>query len=34
MNRTWAIESTFSNTGAVSDHRLPLRSEYGLPHSG
>jgi MoCo/4Fe-4S cofactor protein with predicted Tat translocation signal len=31
MNRTWAVESTFSNTGAVADHRLPLRSEYGLP---
>ena len=31
MNRTWAVESVFSNTGAVADHRLPLRSEYGLP---
>jgi molybdopterin-containing oxidoreductase family iron-sulfur binding subunit len=31
MNRLWSVESVFSNTGAVSDHRLPLRSEYGLP---
>jgi molybdopterin-containing oxidoreductase family iron-sulfur binding subunit len=31
MNRLWAVESVFSNTGAIADHRLPLRSEYGLP---
>ena len=31
MNRLWSIESIFSNTGAISDHRLPLRSELGLP---
>ncbi len=30
MNRLWSIESTFTNTGAMADHRLPLRSEYGL----
>jgi len=31
MNRLWAAESTFSHTGAMADHRLPIRSEHGLP---
>ncbi len=31
MNRLWSIESTFTNTGAMADHRLGLRSEHGLP---
>ncbi|MBS1123330.1 MAG: molybdopterin oxidoreductase, iron-sulfur binding subunit [Deltaproteobacteria bacterium] len=31
MNRLWSIESTYTNTGAMADHRLPLRSEFGLP---
>jgi len=30
MNRLWSVESTFSNTGAMADHRLGLRSEHGL----
>ena len=31
MNRLWSVESTMSNTGAMADHRLALRSELGLP---
>jgi len=31
MNRLWAVESIYSSTGAVADHRLPLRSEHVLP---
>jgi molybdopterin-containing oxidoreductase family iron-sulfur binding subunit len=31
MNRLWTIESLFTNTGAMADHRLALRSELGLP---
>src|SRR4051812_2695348 len=31
MNRLWAIESVFTNTGAMADHRLALRAELGLP---
>jgi len=31
INRLWAIESVFSSTGALADHRLPLRSELILP---
>jgi molybdopterin-containing oxidoreductase family iron-sulfur binding subunit len=31
MNRLWSIESVFTNTGAMADHRLALRSELGLP---
>jgi molybdopterin-containing oxidoreductase family iron-sulfur binding subunit len=31
MNRLWSVESVMSNTGALADHRLPLRSEHGLP---
>ena len=29
--RLWSVESTFSRTGGVADHRLPLRSELILP---
>ncbi|MEZ4361792.1 MAG: TAT-variant-translocated molybdopterin oxidoreductase [Kofleriaceae bacterium] len=31
MNRLWSVESTFTSTGAMADHRLPLRSELVLP---
>jgi molybdopterin-containing oxidoreductase family iron-sulfur binding subunit len=31
MNRLWAIESLFTNTGAMADHRLALRAELCLP---
>jgi len=31
MNRLWTVESQFSNTGAMADHRLPVRSEHVLP---
>jgi molybdopterin-containing oxidoreductase family iron-sulfur binding subunit len=31
MNRMWSVESTMTNTGAMADHRLALRSELGLP---
>ncbi len=31
MNRLWSIEATFTNTGALADHRLPMRAEFGLP---
>jgi molybdopterin-containing oxidoreductase family iron-sulfur binding subunit len=31
MNRLWSVESVMSNTGALADHRLPMRSELGLP---
>jgi molybdopterin-containing oxidoreductase family iron-sulfur binding subunit len=31
MSRIYAVESHFSTTGGVADHRLPLRSELVLP---
>jgi molybdopterin-containing oxidoreductase family iron-sulfur binding subunit len=31
INRLWSVESTFSHTGAMADHRLAVRSEHGLP---
>ncbi|HVK88358.1 MAG TPA: TAT-variant-translocated molybdopterin oxidoreductase [Kofleriaceae bacterium] len=31
MNRLWSVESTYSNTGAMADHRLGLRSDLALP---
>ena len=31
MNRLWSIESNLTNTGAMADHRLGLRSELALP---
>jgi molybdopterin-containing oxidoreductase family iron-sulfur binding subunit len=31
MSRLYAIESMFTSTGAVADHRLPIRSELILP---
>jgi MoCo/4Fe-4S cofactor protein with predicted Tat translocation signal len=31
MNRLWSIESVFTGTGALADHRLALRTELGLP---
>jgi molybdopterin-containing oxidoreductase family iron-sulfur binding subunit len=31
MNRLYAVEATFTSTGAVADHRLPLRAELVLP---
>ncbi|MDB4961358.1 MAG: molybdopterin oxidoreductase, iron-sulfur binding subunit [Myxococcales bacterium] len=31
MNRLWSVESAFTNTGAMADHRLGLRSELALP---
>ncbi|HTJ40681.1 MAG TPA: TAT-variant-translocated molybdopterin oxidoreductase [Kofleriaceae bacterium] len=31
MNRMYSIESTFTSTGSIADHRLPLRSELILP---
>jgi molybdopterin-containing oxidoreductase family iron-sulfur binding subunit len=31
MNRLYAVESTYTSTGASADHRLPLRSELVKP---
>jgi molybdopterin-containing oxidoreductase family iron-sulfur binding subunit len=31
INRLWAAESTMTNTGAMADHRLGVRSELCLP---
>lgn len=31
MNRLWTVESVFTSTGAMADHRLPLRAELVLP---
>ncbi len=31
MNRLYAIESVFTSTGALADHRLPVRAEHVLP---
>jgi MoCo/4Fe-4S cofactor protein with predicted Tat translocation signal len=31
LSRVYSVESTFSHTGAMADHRLPLRSELVLP---
>ena len=31
MSRLYAVESTYSQTGGVADHRLPLRSELVKP---
>ena len=31
ISRLWSVESSYSSTGAMADHRLPLRSELVLP---